>query len=131
MGRLFKRHIDDAALCGLYLCGHCGTHLAAVDDLISRQFQGRHGKAYLVANVVNVTCGPCEERMLMTGLHSVCDIACVACEGILGWKYESAYEPSQKYKEGKYILEKMKISRSGGSRTEQDGGVERGDTEET
>ena len=30
---------------------------------------------------------------------------------LLGWKYEEAFEESQKYKEGKFILEKTKISR--------------------
>jgi hypothetical protein len=28
---------------------------------------------------------------------------------VLGWKYEKAFEESQKYKEGKYILEKAKV----------------------
>lgn len=30
---------------------------------------------------------------------------------LLGWKYEEAFEPTQKYKEGKYILEKTRISK--------------------
>jgi hypothetical protein len=34
------------------------------------------------------------------GLHTVCDIHCVSCGSTLGWKYETAYETSQKYKEG-------------------------------
>lgn len=37
-----------------------------------------------------------EERMLMTGRHVVVDIACNSCGSVLGWKYEKAYEPSQK-----------------------------------
>ena len=53
---------------------------------------------------VNVTAGPLEERSLMTGLHVVCDIYCNSCETIVGWKYERAYEQSQKYKVGKFIL---------------------------
>eukprot|EP00759_Apiculatamorpha_spiralis_P011436 PhF_6_TR18878/c8_g1_i1/m.27481 len=110
MGRIFKAHIDVAAE-GVYCCSSCKTHLAAVDDTISRQFQGRHGKAYLIANVLNVTPGPLEDRTLMTGLHTVCDIFCTVCDTLLGWKYEHAHEPSQKYKEGKYILEKQKIRR--------------------
>ena len=120
---------------------------------------------------VNVTLGPREDRMLITGLHTVCDIYCITCNCVLGWKYEVrgrccgacrvcavqglaaawqcavcltchwlrqqsarwanlacartqqclcsergaclcthpqvAYEESQKYKEGKYILEKV------------------------
>lgn len=58
---------------------------------------------------VNVTLGPREDRVLMTGLHTVCDIHCTTCESVLGWKYEVAFEESQKYKEGKFIIEKAKI----------------------
>jgi len=101
-----------------------------------QQFQGRHGRAYLVNNVyaslpvctavlsrqrintwlllasfmftvdvalycsliaqvhgcathcrVNVTLGPKEERLLITGLHSVADIHCTSCNTVIGWKY--------------------------------------------
>ena len=51
------------------------------------------------------------KRVLITGLHSVCDIYCVDCQSLLGWKYEKAFEESQKYKEGKFILEKTKLSK--------------------
>lgn len=37
---------------------------------------------------VNVTLGPREDRMLITGLHTVCDIYCITCNCVLGWKYE-------------------------------------------
>ena len=39
----------------------------------------------------------------------VADIYCNACDTRLGWKYIDAFEESQKYKEGKYILEKAMI----------------------
>lgn len=45
----------------------------------------------------------------MTGLHMVADVHCADCREVLGWKYEKAYEDSQKYKEGKVVLEKYKI----------------------
>lgn len=79
---------------------------------------------------VNVACGQAEERVLLTGLHAVADIYCECCKTPLGWKYvsywlqsriferlntnqsnfcshsqEHAFESSQKYKEGKYIIE--------------------------
>lgn len=84
----------------------------------------------------NVTLGEKEERMMITGMHIVADIFCVCCGSNVGWKYvsqisnnliawfqiklsfdllvkqcfmfyqESAYEKSQKYKEGKFILER-------------------------
>ncbi|XP_078080758.1 protein yippee-like 2 isoform X1 [Mustelus asterias] len=118
-----------------YSCIHCRAHLANHDELISKQkeakylqwgwdrlkassivgglgaeqwtqsFQGSQGRAYLFNSVVNVGCGPAEERVLLTGLHAVADIYCENCKTTLGWKYEHAFESSQKYKEGKYIIE--------------------------
>ncbi|KAF4074261.1 hypothetical protein AMELA_G00237380 [Ameiurus melas] len=107
-----------------YSCIHCRAHLANHDELISktsqtlvssslsydryqpeRSFQGSQGRAYLFNSVVNVGCGPAEERVLLTGLHAVADIYCENCKTTLGWKYEHAFESSQKYKEGKFIIE--------------------------
>lgn len=36
---------------------------------------------------VNVMTGPREDRQLITGLHTVCDIQCTNCGAVLGWKY--------------------------------------------
>ncbi|KAF4518203.1 hypothetical protein B566_EDAN005928 [Ephemera danica] len=108
-----------------YSCIHCRAHLANHDELISKDdkflsinlalaqrrvaiaisFQGSQGRAYLFNSVVNVGCGPAEERVLLTGLHAVADIYCECCKTTLGWKYEHAFELSQKYKEGKFIIE--------------------------
>jgi len=46
-------------------------------------------------------------------LHTVADIFCSCCQQVLGWKYEQAFEESQKYKEGKYIIEKAKMVKEG------------------
>ena len=67
------------------------------------------GRAFLFDHCVNVDIGPAEERPLMTGLHSVSDIFCKRCKGLVGWTYIKAYEASQKYKEGKFILEKINL----------------------
>lgn len=65
-------------------------------------------------NRVNVGCGPAEQRLLLTGLHSVADIFCESCKTTLGWKYEQAFETSQKYKEGKYIIEMSHMVKDNG-----------------
>ena len=39
---------------------------------------------------VNVTLGPKEERLLLTGLHCVADISCINCQTVMGWMYVSA-----------------------------------------
>lgn len=41
----------------------------------------------------------------------VSDIYCNCCDVYLGWKYEEAFEQSQKYKEGKAVLEKARMRR--------------------
>ena len=79
--------------------------------------------------------------MLMTGMHTVCDIFCNRhvfsrffplllllhlsplsspffharpnnrCNAQLGWTYIAAFEESQKYKVGKFIIEKANMMR--------------------
>lgn len=111
MGRLFLMHLEGNA----YSCKFCRTHLGLAADIISKNFHSKHGKAYLFSRVVNVTSGINEDRMMMTGLHTVSDIFCVGCGSIVGWKYEAAHEKSQRYKEGKFILERFKVSGPDGS----------------
>jgi len=89
----------------IYGCNHCKTHLSIHEDIISRNFRGQHGKAYLFDNVVNVEEKEVQTRTMTTGRHEVRDITCKECARVVGWKYEKAYEPSEKYKEGKFILE--------------------------
>jgi hypothetical protein len=56
-----------------------------------------------------MTIGNSEERMLMTGVHTVADISCQVCRSKIGWIYIKAPESNQKYKEGKCIIEKTKV----------------------
>ncbi|CAN6309730.1 unnamed protein product [Urochloa humidicola] len=83
MGRLFLMHLEG----NVYSCKHCKTHLGLAGDIISKAFHCKHGKAYLFHKVVNVTPGVKEDRMMMTGMHTVSDIFCVGCGAIVGWKY--------------------------------------------
>eukprot|EP00250_Pteridium_aquilinum_P008322 c17850_g1_i3 orf=340-648(+) len=77
--------------------------------IIAKSFHCRRGAAYLFNSVVNVTEGETEERMMTTGMHIVADIYCICCCQNVGWKYEAAFEETQKYKEGKFILERGRI----------------------
>lgn len=114
----------------IYGCKACKTHLANHEDIISRvsipasglgdigtkeklthqrqkkkNFRGQHGKAYLFHTVVNIETGEANERNMTTGRHIVRDIACRQCKTTVGWRYDKAFETSEKYKEGKFILE--------------------------
>ncbi|GAA0169013.1 hypothetical protein Leryth_008598 [Lithospermum erythrorhizon] len=111
MGRIFAVTLEGR----IYSCKHCGTHLALTQDIVSKSFHCKHGKAYLFDKVANITTGEKEDRMMMTGMHTVVDIFCVRCGSIIGWKYEYAHEKSQKYKEGKSVLERFKIIGPDGS----------------
>ncbi|XP_071907383.1 protein yippee-like At5g53940 isoform X3 [Coffea arabica] len=101
MGRIFVVDLEGRT----YKCKFCKTHLALADNLVSRTFQSRRGKAYLFSNAVNISVGPREDRMMLSGMHTVADIYCCCCGQIVGWKYEAAHVKSQKYKEGKFVLE--------------------------
>ncbi|KAI9026847.1 yippee zinc-binding/DNA-binding /Mis18, centromere assembly-domain-containing protein [Hyaloraphidium curvatum] len=87
-------------------CSSCGIHLSLHHHVISKSFQGHHGRAWLFDRVYNVLEGPPAERIMTTGPHVVCDILCKSCCTILGWKYLHASESSQRYKEGRFIMER-------------------------
>ncbi|KAL4785827.1 yippee zinc-binding/DNA-binding /Mis18, centromere assembly-domain-containing protein [Aspergillus varians] len=103
-------------------CSTCAAHICLTSQIISKGFTGRHGRAYLVsaeptANAPSYPGGSLPNtllqnpvsRHLVTGAHTVCDIECAFCGSILGWKYVSAEEESQRYKVGKFILETKKV----------------------
>lgn len=94
-----------------YSCICCRTHLADHDQLISRTFHGSHGRACLFKSVVNVKSGIIVDRDLITGPHLVADISCSRCQTVVGWKYEKAQYESQKYKEGKFVIELAHVIR--------------------
>jgi len=74
MGRVFKRQLETSQIYG---CSGCSTHLSSNDQVISKSFHGRGGKAYLMNDCVNTYLGPPEKRVLITGLHTVADIYCI------------------------------------------------------
>lgn len=111
-------------------CSKCGVDLCLKPQIISKGFTGRHGRAYLVsakptASTVSMSGATSQAeslpntvmqrpvpRQYVTGLHTVCDISCAFCGNVLGWKYVSAEEESQRYKVGKFILETKRIAMS-------------------
>ncbi|KAE8260043.1 hypothetical protein A4X13_0g611 [Tilletia indica] len=90
----------------MYVCAKCGAHLALQDELISKAFSGRDGKAYLFFSVLNARLGAKEDRQLLTGVHTVADLHCEGCGVNVGWTYLKAWESSQRYKEDKFIIER-------------------------
>ncbi|KAK4271590.1 hypothetical protein QN277_020264 [Acacia crassicarpa] len=106
MGRVFLVDLEGK----YYRCRHCDAPLALAEDVISRSFNCRRGRAYLFSNVVNISLGPQEERMMISGMHTVEEIFCCCCGQILGWKYVMAHDKNERYKEGKFVLERWRIA---------------------
>ncbi|KAF1356481.1 yippee zinc-binding/DNA-binding /Mis18, centromere assembly-domain-containing protein [Delphinella strobiligena] len=130
-------------------CARCLADLAHSNQIISKGFTGRHGRAYLVAppsslsplahtttrndrlpNLPNTYTHKPVARNLVTGTHTVSDISCSQCGSVLGWKYVAAEEESQRYKVGKFILETRRVCRSNcweADDDDDDGGGDGGD----
>lgn len=58
---------------------------------------------------MNIVLGPKEEKQLITGYFAIANIYCHTCGEEMGWKYIQAYNEREKFKEGKFIIEKAKI----------------------
>ncbi|KAK0593660.1 hypothetical protein LWI29_026648 [Acer saccharum] len=92
-----------------YSCRNCLNPLAFQDDLLSKAFKAVSGDAYMFQYAMNVVLGRREEKKLMTGVYTIANIYCGKCGQELGWHYLRAHDPKQKYKEGNFILEKLKM----------------------
>ncbi|KAI9096749.1 hypothetical protein K1719_025928 [Acacia pycnantha] len=92
-----------------FRCRNCQTPIALRSDLLSKSFKAKSGAAFMFSHARNIIEGVKQDRQLMTGMFSITNIYCSDCGLELGWKYIRAYEPSQKYKEGNFIIEKAKI----------------------
>ena len=106
MGRLFIKYLESGRI---YVCTQCRTHLAECNEIVSRvsnvktnnldiQWQTWSGLSdeHCVNGLqkyfrINCYLGPAEEKMLMTGMHKVCDLYCKNCDTLIGWKYVSIY----------------------------------------
>ncbi|KDP34964.1 hypothetical protein JCGZ_09252 [Jatropha curcas] len=93
----------------LYSCRNCRNALAFHSDLISKSFVAKSGQAYMFSHVKNVILGRKQDKQLITGLFTIADIYCSVCGEELGWKYVRAFDLKQRYKEGHFIVEKLKI----------------------
>ncbi|KIM45517.1 hypothetical protein M413DRAFT_442184 [Hebeloma cylindrosporum] len=92
-----------------FSCSKCSAVIALQDELISKSFSGRDGRGYLMQSATNIKLGRREDRSLLTGVHTVADVYCLGCNERIGWFYHKAADISQKYKEGKYLLEREKL----------------------
>ncbi|KAH0838499.1 yippee zinc-binding/DNA-binding /Mis18, centromere assembly-domain-containing protein [Lanmaoa asiatica] len=111
MGMKYRRYLAGERIYG---CLECKTHLATIHSMISRAFNGQHGRAYLFDGVVNVVEGEPSDRQMTTGNHTVRDIYCVKCATILGWKYVCIHlsSPQTFSRNCDHRIEHMKLPRN-------------------
>ncbi|KAK7350555.1 hypothetical protein VNO77_09301 [Canavalia gladiata] len=94
-----------------YRCKNCQTPIAFRGELLSKSYLGKTGPAFMFSHARNIVEGPKQDRSLITGVYTVAGIFCNNCGEELGWKYLQAYEAKQKFKEGKFIIERAKINK--------------------
>uniref|UniRef100_A0A915IMQ3 Protein yippee-like n=1 Tax=Romanomermis culicivorax TaxID=13658 RepID=A0A915IMQ3_ROMCU len=111
MGRLFFEHLGGTRM---FLCAHCDTYLTNRSELVSTRFTGATGRAFLFNRVVNLEMSEMQDRMMLTGRHMVRDVSCKKCKTKLGWMYEFATDDTQRYKEGRVILERALVTEADG-----------------
>jgi len=102
----------------LYACRECRAHIGIEEDVVSKEFCGATGRAYFVNQVYNAKLGPVHECVFKTGKHLIADLMCRTCDTMgqrvnIGWKYLKSGERSQKYKEGKFVLEEALLMKTG------------------
>ncbi|XGW18386.1 hypothetical protein V3C99_002763, partial [Haemonchus contortus] len=84
-----------------------GHSLVRIAELTYRI--GNTGRAFLFRRVANTRQGSPVIRKLTTGNHLVRDVFCLCCGTKLGWLYEFTCQESERYKEGKFILERKLV----------------------
>ena len=81
MGKEFFYYLDTS---NVYVCKECKTHFSSKTQVISKNFTGKCGRAFLVQKMINITEGPSEEKMLLTGIHIIRDVYCKSCKSYAG-----------------------------------------------
>ncbi|KAG5360847.1 Protein yippee-like MOH1 [Yarrowia sp. B02] len=106
MGFVCSHYFDEPCI---YCCISCKSHLSRNDDLESKEFKGKFGDAFLFDQVVNVKKAEPVLKNMITGQYIVQDITCAQCGSDVGWTYVKSLKETERYKEGKFILEVEKI----------------------
>ncbi|CAK9441264.1 uncharacterized protein LODBEIA_P51330 [Lodderomyces beijingensis] len=101
-------------------CRGCSSHLCLSDLILSDNFNGSSGPAFLVENLINIIVNPnTEDTHMKTGLYKINKIKCHQCLNNLGWYYKKSYSYAETYKEGKFVIEKSFIKFSDNLSTTQ------------
>ncbi|ODV88082.1 hypothetical protein CANARDRAFT_26242 [[Candida] arabinofermentans NRRL YB-2248] len=88
-------------------CKQCHNHICLNTLIISDNFYGNSGPAFFVSKVLNIKLCPSREfKKMRTGRYEIKLIGCKQCGSNLGWKYLYSEDDKEKYKEGRYVIER-------------------------
>lgn len=94
----------------IIICRGCSSHLCLSQLILSDEFRGSSGPAYLVDKLINYAPDPdLEETVMHTGTYVIRKVRCHQCNCRLGWTYKKSFSYSQTYKEGKFVIERKYI----------------------
>ncbi|KAL6451833.1 Ypel Protein yippee-like [Candida maltosa Xu316] len=107
----FENSKYDSPNIQIITCKGCCSHLCLSDLILSDNFNGASGPAYLVKSLINIEYNlNSEETPMKTGVYKINKIKCHQCKLPLGWYYKKSYNYSESYKEGKFVIEKNFIN---------------------
>jgi hypothetical protein len=90
------------------ICKACGTYITNPLLLCKSaplRFSGYSGRAALFQEIYNANFSKPQAQLMLTGAHTVQLISCSNCEIYLGFKFVKAHHSSEKWKEGRCLLE--------------------------
>jgi len=90
---------------GSLACKQCGALICSLKSLVSSSYRGFAGKAALTAEATNVRYDRPSIQLMTSGAYTIQEIMCSGCSSYLGWKMIHAHERTERWKEGKHILE--------------------------
>ena len=103
-----------------YYCRACKNCVISSPLIESDQYQGGLGPAFLTYGSLNSSSldSDAYETQYTTGVYLVCDVLCgkrqsslhsSGCGTVLGKKYIKAYDPGNRYKESKILMEQVLV----------------------
>lgn len=94
----------------IIICKLCSLHLCLSSLILSDNFYGSSGPAYLVEQLINIVSEPKPvESEMKTGVYLIEYVKCSQCDTRIGWIYKKAYKLRETYKEGKFFIEQSYI----------------------
>lgn len=104
--KFFANSSYEAEDAQIIICRQCSSHLCLSSLILSDNFVGSSGPAYLVDRLINYYQDPeIVETSMKTGSYLISHVQCHQCATKLGWVYRKAYDCQQTYKEGKFVIE--------------------------